>query len=88
MIRYANAAYFFFEEDDWEETKKVAEKTMPKIKDMLKTSVILVNVSKTEAFLFQQKITEPMTFIALLKNVLVSKRTKILGLTFSYDLIW
>ena len=36
MIIYADDEYFFFEGDNWEETKLPAEKTMPKIVDWLK----------------------------------------------------
>lgn len=88
MIRYADDAYFFFEGEDWEKTKETAEKTMPKIIDWLKKSGMLVNVSKTEACLFQQKIPDPKTVSIMGENVLVSKSVKILGLTFSYDLSW
>ena len=88
MIRYADDAYFFFEGDNWEETKAVAENTMPKIVDWLKKSGMLVNVSKTEACLFEQRISDPKTVSVMGENVSVSKNVKILGLTFSSDLSW
>ena len=58
LVRYADDANFFFEGDDWEETKETSEKTIPKIIDRLKKSGMLVNVSKTEGCLFQQIIPD------------------------------
>ena len=88
MIRYADDAYFFFEGDNWEETKVAAEKTMPKIVDWLKKSGMLVNVSKTEACLFETKKSEPKAVNVMGENILVAPNVKILGLTFSSDLSW
>ena len=88
MIRYADDAYFFFEGENWEQTKLAAEKTMPKIVDWLKKSEMMVNVSKTEACLFKTKKSEPKAVNVMGENILVAPNVKILGLTFSSDLSW
>ena len=57
-----------------------------KIVDWLKKSGMLVNVSKTEACLFETKKSELK--IVNIMNIAVTTNVKILGLTFSSDLSW
>ena len=49
---------------------------------------MLVNVSKTEAYLFQTKKSEPKAVNVTGENISVAPSVKILGVTFSSDISW